>query len=190
MTDYFWKKTLAPVQLLSHDDLERGAVEMYAIAVAEDVDAVLVGGSALHYFGSPRLTADVDFAAHGAIVAESTGTLSFGGEKLKSPSGVPVDWIVRDDDWRDFYEAAIDDPQPDRNNPAPVPVARPEFILVMKMLADRGKDRADIEWLIANEVVDLKRTRAIVRRYLGAYALKDIDAIVREVAWKKEKGEL
>ncbi len=188
MTD--WDKYLPRVNYLGHAEIERGAIEMAEFAAEHDVVAVLIGGSALHYFGSPRLTADVDFAATALIPAERTGRLSFGGEKLLSPGGIPVDWVVRDDDYADLYAAAIADSLPSENNPAPVDVARPEYVLVMKMVADRGKDRADVEWLLANNLVDIEFTRRIVRQYLGAYALRDLDALEREVAWKKSRGEL
>lgn len=185
-----WSQYPLKINYLAHAEIERGAIEMAERAAEHGVDAVLIGGSALHYLGSPRLTADVDFAAEALIPAERTGQLSFGGEKLLSSSGVPVDWVVRDDDYADLYAAAVADPLPPENSPAPVDVARPEYVLVMKMVADRGKDRADVEWLLANDLVDIEFTRRIVRKHLGAYALRDLDALEREVAWKKSREGL
>lgn len=182
-----WKKVLQKITYLDHDTMERGAVELHTLARDQDVKAVLIGGSALHYFGSPRLTADVDFAATDYLPGLTRGSpLSFGGEKLVSSGGVPVDWVVRDDDYRDLYEAAVHDPLSSKDL-APVSVARPEYLLVMKMVADRGKDQADVEWLLVHELVDVAHTRRIVRRHLGAYALRDLESLEREAEWKKEK---
>jgi hypothetical protein len=170
-------------RFLNIDELQQAAEEMSEIAEDEKVEAVLIGGAALQYYGSPRLTGDIDFSARDSLSLEDQGKLSFGGEKLKAPNGVPVDWIVRDDDYADLYNAAISDPEPD----APIPIARPEYLLVMKMSADRATDRADVEWLITNDVVDLKRARAIIKKYLGIYATEDFDSIVSEIEWKKSR---
>jgi hypothetical protein len=176
--------------LLSPAQIEQAAIDMHQIAEGCDCDAVLAGGAAMHYYGSPRLTADVDFVASDRVDLPERGTLTFGGEKLESPGGVPVDWIRRQDDYEGLYRAAVEDPLPEDESPAPVPIARPEYLLAMKLVADRAKDRADVEWLVANEVVDLKLARRIVKRELGAYAAEDFDAVVSEIQWKRSRGEL
>lgn len=187
MTD--WLQYLGQKRLLDRAEIQRGAEEMVEIAKQQDVDVVLVGGAALIYFGSPRLTSDVDFAATGIVPAQERGDLSFGGKKLTSPSGVPVDWILRNDDYAALYEEAIEHPQ--HGGPSPVPIAQPEYLLAMKMAADRLKDQADVEWMLATEgVVNLKKARGIVKRHLGTYSARSLDNLVIEIAWKKERGIL
>ncbi len=189
MTD--WGKYTTPTKFLEQSDIERAASEMSELADQQGVAAVLIGGAALRYFGSPRLTTDIDFAATGPLEgSKETGKLTFGGEKLSAPSGVPVDWVQRDDDYAELYSEAIEHPMPERDSPSPVPIARPEYLLAMKMAAGRRKDLDDVEWMIANSVVDLPLARRIVRKHLGTYAARELDSIVSEVEWKKSRGEL
>jgi alpha-beta hydrolase superfamily lysophospholipase len=183
MTD--WSKYLPIINFTDSKELREAASEIAGIAENEQVPAVLVGGTALQFYGSPRFTKDVDFAALAPLSLKDRGKLSFGGEQLVASNGVHVDWIRRDDDYRDLYEAAVEDPQPD----APIPIARPEYLLAMKMAADRARDNTDVEWLISSGVANLKKTRSIVKRYLGAYAAKDFDSIVSEVEWRKSREE-
>ena len=64
---------------------------------------------------------------------------------MRLPSGLS---IVRSDDYRELYAAAIADKLPAGETGSPVPSARPEYIFAMKIAADRGIDRADVEAMI------------------------------------------
>jgi nucleotidyltransferase AbiEii toxin of type IV toxin-antitoxin system len=171
-------------QFLDAATLDRAALEMAELAESEHVPAVLVGGTALQFYGSPRFTKDVDFAATGPIPAEKVGYLPFGGFKLISPSRIPVNWIVRDDEYAELYREATVDPL---RSEAGVAIARPEYLLAMKMAA---RHRADLEWMLAAGIADLKSAREIVRRHLGPYAVAKLDRFVNDIEWRKSRGEL
>lgn len=166
-----------------------GVEEVAALAAEEGVSLVLVGGLAMQLYGSDRLTGDLDFAADAPIRSlPALRALSFGGVQSATSKGVPVDIILRDDDFRPLYEAAL--------NASPVVprfgcrVVPPAYLVAMKMAAGRGKDVLDLKFLLAQEgLVDLASTRVVVRRYLGPYAVKELDRIVDEVAWEQQRGD-
>lgn len=173
---------LSPQQLLA------GVAEVLHLAREEGVEVVLVGGLAMQLYGSDRLTGDLDFAAEAPLDALAPiRELTFGGVQTTTPSGVPVDFIVRDDDYRQLYREAM--------NVSPVAAAfgvrvvPPNYLVAMKMAAGRDKDTLDLKFLLAQDgLVDAAATRAIVRRHLGPYAAQEFDRIADEVAWEKQRG--
>src|SRR5215213_2681352 len=90
-------------------DTETGisAVKKLAkIAKAEKVAWALAGGIAMHLYGSPRLTKDVDVVSEGFLSLEGKHRLTFGGMSYEIKIGeklVTVDWIVRSDDYVEYY---------------------------------------------------------------------------------------
>jgi hypothetical protein len=173
---------LSPQQLLA------GVAEVLALARMEGIEVVLVGGLAMQLYGSDRLTGDLDFAADATLDAlPSLRQLTFGGVQTTTPSGVPVDFIVRNDDYRTLYREAM--------NVSPmasafgVRVVPPSYLVAMKMAAGRDKDTLDLKFLLSQDgLVDAVATRAIVRRHLGPYAAQEFDRIADEVAWEKQRG--
>jgi hypothetical protein len=160
-----------------------------ALAKAEGVRVALIGGFALQLYGSDRLTGDVDFAAEESVRALPRGTaLSFGGEQTEAPNGVPVDIVVRHDDYAPLYADAVE--KATRVRGVPVLVARPEHLAAMKMVASRVRDDADLEFLIASGTVDPTKARRIIRKYLGPYAADEFDRVVEVVAWKTSRGRV
>jgi hypothetical protein len=157
-------------------------------------EVVIVGGLAMQFWGSPRLTADVDLAAT-EVPTDIDGRLtfgaelSFGGVRTVASNQVPVDVIVRDDEWSDLYEEAID--HAEDVDGAPAPVVSPEYLVAMKMVAGRPKDEQDVRFLVLldDDAFDMKECEEIVRDFLGAYAVKELRAIVEEAKWRKGKGD-
>jgi hypothetical protein len=160
-----------------------------AIARDEGVRVALLGGYALQLYGSPRLTGDIDVVADDAIDALPEGkALSFGGFQTFAPNGVPVDLVLRDDDYAALYEEAL--ARAAEIPEAPMPVVQPEYLAAMKMVAGRARDAADLEWLVVSDAADLVETRRIVRRHLGPYAAQEFDRIVEEARWKASRGRV
>jgi hypothetical protein len=160
-----------------------------ALAKAEGVRIVLIGGFALQLFGSDRLTGDVDFAAEERVRSLPRGkALSFGGEQTEAPNGVPVDVVLRSDDYAGLYEEAVT--RATRVQGVPVPVARPEHLAAMKMVAGRARDMVDLEFLVASGTADPARARRVIRKHLGPYAADEFDRVVEEIAWKASRGRL
>ncbi len=174
-------------RMLSVQEIDAAVAEVGELAAAEGARVLLVGGVALNHYGSDRFTADVDFVADqpiDALPAESP--LSFGGYQSHTASGVPVDLILRDDDFAPVYQEALQYPRSIHG--VPVPVVSPEFLVLMKMVARRPKDDLDLETLLGLGVVDVDKARSMVRRLLGPYAVEDLDSAVQLAAWRREKA--
>ena len=167
------------------------------IADRQRTKVALVGGFALQYFGSPRLTGDIDVVATAPLQElEPTRKLNFGGQKATVVAAgnasvgknvsVPVDVIVRDDDFADLYVAAQDHVV---DKGAPLPIVEPEYIAAMKLVAGRRKDEDDLAFLITSGVIDLGKTERIIRKHLGAYALREFRSFVEEAKWRASRSE-
>lgn len=176
-------------RLLSPDQLYAGVAEVASLAAAEGVKVVLVGGLAMQMYGSDRLTGDIDFASNGFVsLMPGRRLFTFGGVQTVTPGGIPVDFIVRDDDYRDLYEEAV------LASPVVcslgVRVVPAEYLAAMKMAAGRDKDMLDLKFLLAQDgLLDLADTRTIIRRHLGPYAAQEFDRVADKVAWEKQRGE-
>ena len=176
--------------LLDPETLALGARELALLAKQAHVSVALIGGYALQFFGSPRLTGDLDVVVAAQVPAglPHLGDLSFGGWQTVTPGGVPTDVIVRQDEYQSLYqealEAAVSDPV------LPLPVVPIEYLAAMKLATRRTKDAADLEWIIAESIVDIVRARAIVFKHLGPFAAREFTSVVDEVLWKKAQGKL
>ncbi len=173
-------------KVLSIEEVEGALDEIAALAARHQIRVVLVGGVALQMYGGDRFTADVDFAASSALselVPERP--LSFGGYQSHTTGGVPVDWILRDDDFAAVFDEALDFPQ--RIDGVSVNVATPEYLVIMKMIAGRPRDVLDIETLLGLGVVDLDKARSIAKRLLGAFAEKTLLGIIEVAEWKRSR---
>ena len=165
--------------------MEEAILEVAEMARHEQTRVVLIGGAAMAFYGSDRLTIDVDFASL-AHLSELTivRPLSFGGYAGRSRSGHPVDIIIRCDEYAPLYAEAID-----RAVYAglPVPVVDPDHLAALKMAAGREKDELDLKTLIRLGVLNHHKTRRIVKTHLGEYAARTLDSLCEEVAWLKSR---
>src|ERR1700728_901663 len=94
--------------LLSPEALHGAVTLAHSIALSEGISTALVGGYALQFYGSDRLTADVDILASRRIQGiVDIGPLSFGGNH-SMVEAVPLDVIVRADDYQALYENALE----------------------------------------------------------------------------------
>lgn len=137
-------------------------------AVKADIQWALVGGIAMHLYGSPRLTKDVDVIASGILDLESDKNLGFGGKrysvKIKNLE-IPVDWIVRNDTARKFYEKAL---QEAHKLPNGLPIVTPEWMIVLKYIAGRFKDQQDAVFLLKQKgLVNRKQVRNKITSVAG-----------------------
>jgi len=174
-------------KFLSPEVLQEAAEQVQALAASEGLQAILIGGYAMQLYGSDRLTGDVDFAALSRITSLPEGQpLSFGGQKTTAPNGVPVDVVVRSDDYEALYQEAIHSAALDEETG--LLVARPEYLAAMKMVAGRDRDDSDLEALILSGGLDLVQARKIIKKHLGTYAVDELGRAVDEANWKAEKG--
>lgn len=125
------------------------AVKKYALlAKKHNIDFALVGGIAMHFYGSPRLTKDVDVIASAVLPIEAERRLGFGGARYRVTVGrlkLPLDWIVRNDQARRFYEKALEDAYLLPNG---LPIITPEWLVILKYIAGRFRDQQDAVFLL------------------------------------------
>ncbi len=132
-------------------DTETGisAVKKLAkIAEKEQVEWALAGGVAMHLYGSPRLTKDVDIISLKRLSLEPIRPIGFGGESYEVKVGkkkIHVDWIVREDNYRQYYVEALKDANVLKNG---LRIITPEWLAILKYIAGRDKDLGDIVFLL------------------------------------------
>ncbi|MBK7995014.1 MAG: hypothetical protein IPK14_17005 [Blastocatellia bacterium] len=136
---------------ISTDVGVEAAQQVGKLANQEEINWALAGGLAMHLYGSPRLTKDVDVIAsqHLSLVAEHQ--LTFGGSSYTIQIGkymVQVDWIVRNDGYEKYYRAALKDAI---ELPNGLRVVIPEWLVILKLNAGRQKDFDDIVFLLTQE---------------------------------------
>lgn len=152
-------------------DTETGLAALQKVlssAKNQDKNWALVGGIAMHLYGSPRLTKDIDVIASSVLSLDAERNLHFGGKRYRVKVGkknVPVDWIVRSDTAREFYEHALKDAK----ELFGVPVVIPEWLIIMKYIAGRFKDQQDAVFLLKQKgLVDRKLIRRKITETIGS----------------------
>lgn len=138
------------------------AVKKYVeLAKKHKIDFALVGGIAMHFYGSPRLTDDVDVIASGLLPIEAERQLGFGGERYRVSIGklhVPVDWIVRNDQAKKLYVKALEEAYVLRNG---LPIVTAEWLVILKYLAGRFRDQQGAVFLLKKKKLT---DRKLIRR--------------------------
>jgi hypothetical protein len=134
--------------MIATDTGIEAAQQIGNLAAKEEVEWALAGGLAMHLYGSPRLTKDVDIIASAHLSLTPQHRLSFGGSNYTLQVGkyeVPIDWIVRSDGYQKFYRAALNDAI---KLPNGLRIVTPEWLVVLKFNAGRQKDLDDIVFLL------------------------------------------
>lgn len=125
------------------------AVQQVAqLAAQEEIEWAVAGGLAMHIYGSPRLTKDVDIIASQHLSLTPHHRLTFGGGSYTlqiSKYAVQVDWIVRNDGYQKYYQAALKEAVILPNG---LRVVLPAWLVILKLNAGRQKDFDDIVFLL------------------------------------------
>jgi hypothetical protein len=125
------------------------AVQQIAqLAMKEEIEWAVAGGLAMHIYGSPRLTKDVDVIASKNLSLTPKHWLSFGGSSYTLQVGkyeVQIDWIVRNDGYQKYYHAALKEAI---EMPNGLRVVTPEWLVILKLNAGRQKDFDDVVFLL------------------------------------------
>jgi hypothetical protein len=122
--------------------------------------------------------------------------LTFGGESYQTDlkgESVAIDWIVRHDNYESLYQAALADAVP---TDAGFMIVTPEWLRILKMFAQRGKDHLDLLWLLrADGLVDRPKVLALLKQAIpraAAYFAPEMEKFFLEadlLRARDERGE-
>src|SRR5688500_14345938 len=104
------------------------------IAEREDVEFAIAGGLAMHLYGFQRATNDRDVVAGKRLPWTATRYLTFGGERYEIEIGgetINVDWILRRDNYKEFYKQAL----ADATEIGGRKIITPEWLVIHKYIA-------------------------------------------------------
>jgi predicted nucleotidyltransferase len=133
------------------------------------------------------LTRDIDFLSDQEPEGQGF-PLSFGGVSLMV-NNVPVDFIVRRDQYQRMYEAALERAVVKIIGGARVPVVRASDMMALKLASARQKDVLDFQFLATSlDPKAISNARRFVKKHLGFYAADDFDRLVEEAKWMASKG--
>ncbi|MGI8668437.1 MAG: nucleotidyl transferase AbiEii/AbiGii toxin family protein [Aridibacter sp.] len=145
--------------LLDEDSATQAVEIISRLADENGIDWALVGGLAMNLYGSDRLTKDIDIIADKLLPMSQdqiVGKLKQGGERYLTETGkktVAVDWIIRDDEFKILFKQALQESVKIND----IPVLTPEWLVILKFIAGRFKDREDAVFLLSKEgLVDRK----------------------------------
>jgi hypothetical protein len=136
------------VPMISSDTGLEAAQKIGQLASQEEIEWAVAGGLAMYFYGSPRLTKDVDIIASKDLSLTPQHRLGFGGSSYTLQVGkyaVQIDWIVRNDGYQKYYRAALKEAV---KLPNGLRVVTPEWLVILKFNAGRQKDLDDIVFLL------------------------------------------
>lgn len=180
-------------QSISTEDGLAAARAVTELAEESGIDCAVAGGLAMHLYGFTRATTDVDLVAAELLALKPERKLSFGGATYRVQVGrrrIAVDWIVRNDEKQELYEAALADAVELDDE---LKIISPEWLVILKQLAGRGKDHLDLLWLLREKgLVDRKRVERLIRKVMGKYAywaLQDLESVYLEADLLRARDE-
>ena len=152
----------------------------------------LAGGLAMHLYGFTRATTDVDMIANQLLGWEAKDKLSFGGETYPASTGkreINLKWIVRNDFFHEFYEAALRDAVETDEG---FFIISPEWMVILKYIAGRGKDQIDLLWLLQQpKLVNRDEVRRRMNEVMGekaaALPLREIERLFQQAEMTSSK---
>lgn len=155
-------------EFINGDEALEAIDEVGGIADSNNIDWAICGGVAMALYGSPRMTKDADVMAARILPRlKADRQLGFGGRRYYINVGskkVAVDWIVRNDDVKKFYQAAL----ADATVLDKIPIITPEWLVITKYIAGRFKDQEDAVFLLRRKgLVNRKKIRANIKRVGG-----------------------
>jgi hypothetical protein len=164
-----------------HPSIEQAARLASAALTELGVRHVLIGGVAVGAYAKPRTTKDVDFLV-GPEAWPSRGLIVYPIHGLPVQVGdIAIDTLLAP------HEAPTIEEALERGITSEgIPVAPPEVLVLMKLIADRAQDRHDIDTLLG--VVDHETVREYVERH-GPEYVEALAAAITEHERQREKQE-
>ena len=180
--------------IINTDDGIRAAKIAICLAGEKGLKCAICGGLSMHLYGFTRATKDIDVMSDGELDINPNKPLSFGGKsykiKISENDEIEVDWIVRNDELSEIYQAALRDRI---FNSFGLPVISPEWLTVVKHLAGRGKDHMDCVWLLRQDgLVDrdlmIDKVKIIMGKH-SYWAIKDMESLMLEADLMRARDE-
>ncbi|MGI9056614.1 MAG: hypothetical protein ACR2F2_12530 [Pyrinomonadaceae bacterium] len=156
----------------------RVAEEIKKIAERENIEFAIAGGLAMHLYGFERATKDVDFLSNRRLPLNVKRHLSFGGERYEieiSGEKIDVDWIIRRDVYKEFYQKALAEAIVVEG----LKILTPEWLVILKYIAGRAKDEIDMLWLLQQG--NLVKRRLVRKKIMEVAGAMQGDLIFREI---------
>ena len=157
--------------MISSDTGVEAAQQVGQLAAQEEIEWALAGGLAMYFYGSPRMTKDVDIIASRHLSLTPQHPLTFGGSSYSLQVGkytVQIDWIVRNDGYQKYYRAALQDAL---DLPNGLSIVTPEWLVILKLNAGWQKDYDDIVFLLKQtKLVD----RSLVKQKVVTTTSEDV----------------
>lgn len=161
------------LDVINEDSASQAIDFVSKIADENNIDWVLIGGLAMNFYGSDRLTKNIDMISNQRLPIPKekiVGQLRQGGERFQVETDkkvVSIDWIIRNDEFKALFQDAlaeavkIDD----------VPILKPEWLVILKFIAGRFKDQEDAVFLLSrNGLVDRNTIKEHIIKHAGAIA--------------------
>lgn len=129
----------------------------------------LIGGLALQWHGSPRLSSNCDVACTRDLSfpgLEKVGAAPSGGTIWKNTDSSRMSVLVRADGYQSLFEDAIQNAVEKDG----VYVARPEWLAAMKFACVDPSHSLDLKWIMRRHgrgLVDVKKTSDLIHSHLG-----------------------
>jgi hypothetical protein len=171
--------------IINYDDGVKAAKMVAVKAKKASANMAVCGGLALHIYGLTRATKEVDILCDKPLDFKEIKKLSFGGIAYAVKVGnriIEIDLIIRSDDIRELYESALNTARHDKDTG--LRVVTPEYMVILKYLAGRGKDQIDLLWLLREDgLVNRETVNDIIKKYMGKHsfwALRDLENVYLE----------
>lgn len=152
-------------------------------AIIKRAPFVIVDGVATRLYMPERMTVDLDvlIKAEDAVLVyedlEAAGSqkqndLSISGSQWTLSDGTSLDVLEGNEPW---VEAAVDSPN---YSPDALPVIALPYLVLMKLLASRSQDLADISRMLGGATTDqLQAVREVINQYLPT-AKEDLESLI------------
>ena len=176
------------------EDGLKAAKIVHEIAKKSKVNVAICGGLAMHIYGFTRATKDIDLVGDGIVELPVLKDLTFGGKALSvtiDDKEIEVDLIIRNDDKKEFYDLALVESLEIENG---LKIVSPEWLVILKHLAGRGKDHMDCVWLLRQDrLVDRNLVKMKLKQVMGKYsfwAIQDLESVMLESDLMKGRDEM
>jgi hypothetical protein len=140
------------------------------LAEENGISWALVDGLAMNFYGSDRLTKDIDVIAFKRLPLPSekvVGQLRQGGERFRAETdrkAVSVAWIIRNDEFKALFQEALAEAVKIND----IPILTPEWLVILKFIAGRFKDQEDAVYLLSRkELVNREVIKEKIIKHFG-----------------------